>query len=154
MNDFRQIKFGGKLQIIYWGEDGAIGTPPRLQLIRDEILQSGTTSGWEAMDYMKWYDAYDSFLKHNGFAKAFPTVDDLTRAMGEEIQFEVIETSQKIIDYAQEKLNVKFNVNLLTYYIANPQTDFFFVDNRFFAQNHPPKIAGFLLILKDLVTAL
>lgn len=31
---------------------------------------------------MKWYDAYDSFLKHNGFAKAFPTVDDLTRAMG------------------------------------------------------------------------
>lgn len=34
------------------------------------------------MDYMKWYDAYDSFLKHNGFAKAFPTVDDLTRAMG------------------------------------------------------------------------
>ena len=33
-------------------------------------------------DYMKWYDAYDSFLKHNGFAKAFPTVDDLTRAMG------------------------------------------------------------------------
>ena len=58
------------------------GAPPRLQLIRDEILQSGTTSGWEAMDYMKWYDAYDSFLKHNGFAKAFPTVDDLTRAMG------------------------------------------------------------------------
>ena len=42
--------------------------------------------GWydrhHAMDYMKWYDAYDSFLKHNGFAKAFPTVDDLTRAMG------------------------------------------------------------------------
>ena len=59
-----------KDEIIYWGEDGAIGTPPRLQLIRDEILQSGTTSGWEAMDYMKWYDAYDSFLKHNGFAKA------------------------------------------------------------------------------------
>lgn len=67
-----------KDEIIYWG----VGTPPRLQLIRDEILQSGTTSGWEAMDYMKWYDAYDSFLKHNGFAKAFPTVDDLTRAMG------------------------------------------------------------------------
>ena len=35
-----------------------------------------------------------------------------------------------------------------SYYIANPQTDFFFVDNRFFAKNHPPKIAGFLLLLK------
>ncbi len=31
---------------------------------------------------MKWYDAYDRFLKANGFDKAFPTVDDLTRSMG------------------------------------------------------------------------
>lgn len=71
-----------KDEIIYWGEDGAIGTPPRLQLIREEIVKSGRTTGWEADDYMKWYDAYDSFLKQNGFDKAFPTVDDLTRAMG------------------------------------------------------------------------
>lgn len=35
-----------------------------------------------------------------------------------------------------------------SYYIANPQTDFYFVDNRFFTKNHPPKIAGFLLLLK------
>ena len=35
-----------------------------------------------------------------------------------------------------------------SYYIANLQTDFFFVDNRFFTKNHPPKIAGFLLLLK------
>lgn len=35
-----------------------------------------------------------------------------------------------------------------SYYTANPQTDFFFVDNRFFTKNHPPKIAGFLLLLK------
>lgn len=71
-----------KDEIIYWGEDGAIGTPPRLQLIREEIVKSGRTTGWEADDYMKWYDAYDSFLKQNGFDKAFPTVDNLTRAMG------------------------------------------------------------------------
>ena len=54
---------------LFIGEDGLL-VLRRLQLIRDEILQSGTTSGWEAMDYMKWYDAYDSFLKHNGFAKS------------------------------------------------------------------------------------
>ena len=35
-----------------------------------------------------------------------------------------------------------------SYYIANPQTDFYFVDNRFFKKSHPPKIAGFLLLLK------
>ncbi len=71
-----------KKEIVFWGEDGAIGTPPRLQLIRDEILRTGRTSGWEAADYLKWYNAYDTFLKEKGFSKAFPTVDHLTRSMG------------------------------------------------------------------------
>jgi beta-galactosidase len=72
-----------KKEIVYWGEEGAIGTPPRLELIRNELLKSGKNSGWEADDYLKWYDAYDSFLKNNkGFAKAFPSVDSLTRSMG------------------------------------------------------------------------
>jgi beta-galactosidase len=70
-----------KNEIIYWGEEGAIGTPPRLQLIRDEILQKKQT-GWEVDDYLKWYDAYDNFIKTNGFSKAFPDVDALTKAMG------------------------------------------------------------------------
>lgn len=72
---------GNKGEIVYWGEEGAIGTPPRLQLIRDEILQKGN-KGWEADDYLKWYDAYDHFLTDYGFRKAFPNVDSLTRRMG------------------------------------------------------------------------
>lgn len=71
-----------KDEIIFWGEDGAIGTPPRLQLIRDEILRTGRTDGWEAADYLSWYDAYDRFLKEQNFNQAFPTVDHLTCAMG------------------------------------------------------------------------
>ncbi|MDP4270102.1 MAG: glycoside hydrolase family 2 TIM barrel-domain containing protein [Bacteroidota bacterium] len=72
-----------KNEIVYWGEEGAIGTPPRLELIRNEILKSGKTTGWEADDYLQWYDAYDSFLKNNpGFSKAFPSVDALTKSMG------------------------------------------------------------------------
>ena len=71
-----------KDEIIYWGEDGAIGTPPRLQLIREELLKSGKPNNWEADDYLKWYDVYDRYLKENGFSTAFPTVDHLTRAMG------------------------------------------------------------------------
>lgn len=70
-------------EIVYWGEEGAIGTPPRLQLIRDEILRSGKTQGWEAQDYLAWYDAYDRFLKERGFSGAFPSVDALTTAMGD-----------------------------------------------------------------------
>ena len=57
-------------EIVFWGEEGAIGTPPRLQLIRDEILSSGKTSTWEAQDYLSWYDAYDAFLDKKGFRKA------------------------------------------------------------------------------------
>lgn len=71
-----------KDEIIFWGEDGAIGTPPRLQLIRDEILRTNRTDGWEAADYLEWYDAYDRFLKEKKFDQAFLTVDHLTRAMG------------------------------------------------------------------------
>ncbi|WP_207422988.1 glycoside hydrolase family 2 protein [Desertivirga brevis] len=75
--------FDHKDEIQYWGEEGAIGTPPRLQLIRDEILKTGAKIGWESADYLKWYDAYDTFLKTNlGFSKAFPNVDSLTRNMG------------------------------------------------------------------------
>lgn len=69
-------------EIVYWGEEGAIGTPPRLELIRDEIIASGKADTWEARDYLEWYDAYDSFLDKKGFRKAFPTVDALTTAMG------------------------------------------------------------------------
>lgn len=69
-------------EIVYWGEEGAIGTPPRLQLIRDEILRNKATHGWEADDYLRWYAAYDRFLSERGFRQAFPNVDSLTRAMG------------------------------------------------------------------------
>ncbi|HSC53106.1 MAG TPA: glycoside hydrolase family 2 TIM barrel-domain containing protein [Phnomibacter sp.] len=76
--------FDHKDEIIYYGEEGAIGTPPRLQLIKDDIMRTGNQSDWEAQDYLKWYDAYAGFLKSNpGFLKAFPYVDSLTKAMGD-----------------------------------------------------------------------
>ena len=72
-----------KDEIIYYGEEGAIGAPPRLQLIREEILKSGKDVGWETADYLNWYNAYESFLKNNpGFGKAYGSVDRLTRMMG------------------------------------------------------------------------
>lgn len=71
-----------KNEIIYYGEEGAIGTPPRLQLIRDDILKRGKDIGWETDAYLKWYDAYDDFIHKYGFLDAFPNVDSLTRNMG------------------------------------------------------------------------
>ena len=72
-----------KNEIIYYGEEGAIGTPPRLQLIRHEILKSGNPNDWEAADYLHWYDAYNNFLLNTpGFHAAYPNVDSLTKWMG------------------------------------------------------------------------
>lgn len=71
-----------KDEIVYYGEEGAIGTPPRLQLIRDKIMKRGKNIGWQSDTYLKWYDAYNNFLHRNGFLKAFPNVDSLTRKMG------------------------------------------------------------------------
>jgi beta-galactosidase len=72
-----------KDEIIYYGEEGAIGTPPRLELIRNEILKTGKNIGWESDDYLKWYEAFNTFLKTQpGFNKAYPSVDSLTKAMG------------------------------------------------------------------------
>jgi hypothetical protein len=72
-----------KDEIVYYGEEGAIGTPPRLELIRNQILKDGKDIGWETKDYLRWYDAYNNFLlAHPGFHKAFPSVDSLTKAMG------------------------------------------------------------------------
>ncbi|GGF22038.1 glycoside hydrolase family 2 protein [Flavobacterium limi] len=82
-NPKKYAKFtDNKQEIVYYGEEGAIGTPPRLQLIREEILKKGKDIGWESDDYLKWYDAYDNFLKKNDFQKSFPNVDSLTRKMG------------------------------------------------------------------------
>lgn len=75
-------KASHKNEIIFWGEEGAIGTPPRLQLIRHEILNNGTMQGWQTHDYLTWYEVYKNFLDENKFNVAFPTVDDLTREIG------------------------------------------------------------------------
>jgi hypothetical protein len=68
-------------EIIFFGEEGAIGAPPRLQLVRDEITK-GYPRGWDGDDYIERYDAYEKFLKEKGFTGAFPTVDSFTQALG------------------------------------------------------------------------
>lgn len=70
-------------EIVMWGEDGAIGTPPRLQLIKDEIQRNGNILGWDGDCYLAQYDAYSKFLKDNeAFGKAFPDVDAFTTSFG------------------------------------------------------------------------
>nr|WP_051291054.1 glycoside hydrolase family 2 [Pedobacter glucosidilyticus] len=71
-----------KDEIVIWGEEGAIGTPPRLGLIKEEIEKS-KLAGWEKDDYLKWYKAYDDFLYENpDFKKFYKNVDTLCRRIG------------------------------------------------------------------------
>ena len=69
-----------KPEIILYGEEGAIGTPGRLQLIKDQI-GSQDLRGWDSDDYLKQYEAFNDFLDEKGFRKAFPNVDSLTRSL-------------------------------------------------------------------------
>lgn len=70
-----------KGEIVFYGEEGAIGTPGRFELIKNAIEQQ-ETRGWDSEDYLELFNAYDKFISERGFRKAFPNVDNLTRGMG------------------------------------------------------------------------
>ncbi len=69
-------------EVVFWGEEGAIGTPARLELIKND-LESGRKLGWDGQDYLDLYAAYDSFLTTQNFRQAFPSVDKLTTSLGD-----------------------------------------------------------------------
>jgi hypothetical protein len=68
-------------EIVYWGEEGAISTPPRLELIK-KTLDASPVLGWDGQVYLDWYKQFDDFLRKKNLHDAFPTVDALTTSMG------------------------------------------------------------------------
>ena len=68
-------------EIIFYGEEGAIGTPGRFEKMASEIRARGEKR-WDGDDYLDLFDVYDRFLDRFKFRRAFPTVDDLTVSMG------------------------------------------------------------------------
>jgi len=68
-------------ELVFWGEEGALSTPPRLGMIRDELLRRGET-GWDGKAYLEHYRLFEEFIARKGLAKAFPSVDALTGALG------------------------------------------------------------------------
>lgn len=70
-----------KKEIMFWGEMLGVGVPDNLQTVHDFYQKTGRT-GYDRDDNAELYTAYDSFLAERGFKKAFPTVNDLTRSIG------------------------------------------------------------------------
>lgn len=70
-----------KQETVYWGEEGSIASPPRLDLINSELTRTNK-DGWDGAEYRKWFKAYDDYLDHKGLRPYFQTVDALTQSMG------------------------------------------------------------------------
>jgi beta-galactosidase len=68
-------------EIVFWGEEGAISTPPRLEKIK-EALAAAPNKGWDGQMYLDWHKAFDDFLTRKKLRPVFPTVDALTASMG------------------------------------------------------------------------
>ena len=70
-----------KKELVYWGEEGALSTPSRLELIKKDI-EKQPNIGWDGAMYLDEYKDFDNFIKQKNLGKAFPNVDALTTAMG------------------------------------------------------------------------
>ncbi|PTX97908.1 PA14 domain-containing protein [Opitutus sp. ER46] len=68
-------------EVVFWGEEGAISTPPRLDRIAAE-LKAGPRLGWDGAMYLDWHATFTRFLDEKHLRAAFLTVDALTCAMG------------------------------------------------------------------------
>ncbi len=68
-------------EIIFYGEESATGTPPRLQLIKNEITRTRQV-GWDGQQILDQYKAFDQFLTTRGFKASFKTVDELCLSFG------------------------------------------------------------------------
>ena len=70
-----------KEELVFWGEEGAISTPPRLELIMDELKKIGQ-DGMDGEDYKNWYKRMNKYLDEKGLRKDFPTVEAFTSELG------------------------------------------------------------------------
>lgn len=70
-----------KEEIVFWGEEGAVSSPPRLEKIAAHLKRT-RLNGWDGAAYREWYKAYETYLDNKKLRKYFPTVDALTRSMG------------------------------------------------------------------------
>jgi beta-galactosidase len=70
-----------KREIVFRGEEGAVSTPPRLELIKAD-LKNSPRLGWDGAVYLEWYDTFKNFIQRKHLSDVFASVDSLTTALG------------------------------------------------------------------------
>lgn len=73
-------------EIYMRGEEGALTSPPRLQMIHDELVKTGR-KGWDGDTWEMQYQKALAFFNEKGLTKNFGTLDNRTRSLGD-ISFE------------------------------------------------------------------
>lgn len=69
-----------RTEVYLRGEEGAISTPPRIQLINENIKSSDRT-GWDGLFWQKQYKAFIDYFQEKELEPYFETLDSLTRLM-------------------------------------------------------------------------
>jgi hypothetical protein len=67
-------------EIVYWGEEGAISSPPRLALIKKEV-EGLPNPGWDGEIYLDWYNQFQDYLNRKNLTDIFPSVDKFCVAL-------------------------------------------------------------------------
>ena len=73
-------------EIYMRGEEGALTSPPRLELIHQELQKTGRY-GWDGKFWETEYQKLKKFFDEKGLKENFGTIDNLTRSLGD-ISFE------------------------------------------------------------------
>jgi hypothetical protein len=71
----------GKGEILIWGEEGALASPPQLELIQDNIASVGY-NGWDGADYKDWYNAYVNYFQKKKLTSYYPSITSLITSLG------------------------------------------------------------------------
>jgi len=71
-----------KEEIIFYGEDGAIGSPSRVSLIRKTLASGEVQHGWDGSFYLAFADALEKYLDTHGFTRQGVSMDDYILSMG------------------------------------------------------------------------
>ncbi|MDR1121313.1 MAG: beta-glycosidase, partial [Dysgonamonadaceae bacterium] len=70
-----------KGEIFVWGEEGALASPPQLEMIQENIAQVGY-NGWDGADYKDWYNAYVNYFQKKKLTGYYPSMTGLITSLG------------------------------------------------------------------------
>lgn len=73
-------------ELFIWGEEGALATPPQLELIQAQ--KKGRPNGWDGQEYDRWYEGYRSYLEEKRLTDKFPSITGLITSMGDIMYYE------------------------------------------------------------------